>query len=188
VNEKLVEELVRRVLAAVDARGGGVPPASARSGLPATLPAPWPPRRVAVGSDHGGFERKEQIRSWLAAAGYEVFDCGTSSASSVDYPDFAAAVARQVSTGGCQAGIVVDGAGIGSAMAANKIAGVRCATCWSVESVLNAREHNDANVLSLGSGFVSFPLARRMTELFLKTPNGGGRHLKRVAKIMELEK
>jgi len=188
VNEKLVEELVRRVLAAVDARGGAVDPVASPGAQPAGLPAPWPPRRVAVGADHGGFERKEQLRSWLTAAGYEVFDCGTSSASSVDYPDFAAAVARQVSTGRCQAGIVVDGAGIGSAMAANKIAGVRCATCWSVESVLNAREHNDANVLSLGSGFVPFPLARRMAELFLKTPNGGGRHLKRVAKIMELEK
>jgi ribose 5-phosphate isomerase B len=73
-------------------------------------------------------------------------------------------------------------------MAANKVRGVRCATCWSVDSVLNAREHNDANVLSLGAGFVPFALARRMTELFLKTPHGGGRHLKRVAKIMELEK
>ena len=88
----------------------------------------------------------------------------------------------------CQAGVIVDGAGIGSAMAANKIRGVRCAVAWNIDSVRNAREHNDANVLSFGSGFVPFALARRMVELFVRTPCGGGRHEKRVAKIMELER
>jgi ribose 5-phosphate isomerase B len=195
VNDALVEELVRRVLAELERRepdppptcaGGAAAASPAPAGLP--LPAPWPPKAVAVGADHGGYERKEQIARWLAAAGYRVVDCGTNGTDPVDYPDFAAAVARQVASGRCEAGVIVDGAGIGSAMAANKVPGVRCATVWSPESVRNARGHNDANVIALGSGFVAFPLARRLVELFLKTPHGGGRHLRRVAKIVELER
>ncbi|MEZ5066799.1 MAG: RpiB/LacA/LacB family sugar-phosphate isomerase [bacterium] len=194
-DERTIAEVVRRVLAAVDARegrAGTTPPAAPGDAKvvasPAGVPAPWPPRRIAVGADHGGFERKEQVRQWLVAAGYEVVDCGTSGPQSVDYPDFAAAVARQVAAGKCQAGVIVDGAGIGSGMAANKIRGVRCAVAWNIDSVRNAREHNDANVLSFGAGFVPFALARRMVELFVRTPCGGGRHEKRVAKIMELER
>lgn len=188
MNDGDVRALVRRVVQEVvgDGAGSASTPVVAPSGE--FTPADWPPRRVAVGADHGGYERKEQLKSWLQAAGYEVVDCGTQSAGSVDYPDFAVAVAQQVASGRCQAGLMIDGAGIGSGMAANKIPGVRCAVCWNVDSVRNAREHNDANVLSIGAGFVPFALGRRMLELFLKTDNGGGRHLRRVAKIAELDR
>jgi len=178
MNEKLVEEVVRRVVRALDER---------RAAPRAALPADWPPRRVAIGADHGGFVLKEDLRRFLEAKGYEAVDCGTHSTESVDYPDLALAVARQVSDGRCQAGIVIDGAGIGSGMAANKVPGVRCAVCHDVATVLNSREHNDANVLSLGSGVVPTALARRMVQLWLTTECGGGRHLRRVRKILEIE-
>jgi ribose 5-phosphate isomerase B len=152
-----------------------------------TVPASWPPRRVALGADHGGFEYKEDLRRFLEARDIAVFDCGTSSRESVDYPDYAAAVARQVGRGACDAGIVIDGMGIGSGMAANKIRGVRCAVCHDVASVLNSRAHNDANVLALGANAVPLVLARRMVQLWIQTPCEGGRHLRRVEKIMELE-
>ena len=191
MNEQLVEAVVRRVLAAVEAReaGTGAAPVApvAATGSGAPLPADWPPRRVALGADHGGFDLKEDLRHFLGAKGYDVMDCGTHSRDSVDYPDFAARVAVQVSRGQCQAGIMIDGAGIGSGMAANKVAGVRCGVCHDIATVLNSREHNDANVLSLGSGVVPTTLARRMVQLWLTTPFGGGRHLKRVQKIREIE-
>jgi ribose 5-phosphate isomerase B len=120
--------------------------------------------------------------------GWDVLDCGTHSADAVDYPDFAAAVAREVASGRCSRGIVVDAAGIGSAMAANKIAGVRCAVCHDAASVHNAREHNDANVMSIGARFVNRGLAIQMARLFLATPFAGGRHERRVLKIMALER
>jgi ribose 5-phosphate isomerase B len=106
----------------------------------------------------------------------------------VDYPDYAAAVAREVAAGRCARGIVVDAAGIGSAMAANKIAGVRCALCHDDRTVVNGREHNDANVLSLGARTVNRGLAQRLVRLFLTTPFAGGRHERRVQKIMALER
>ncbi|GJM45198.1 MAG: ribose 5-phosphate isomerase B [Gemmatimonadota bacterium] len=184
MNERLVEEVVRRVVRSLDRH---LPAAEGRSPSRAALPADWPPRRVAVGADHGGFEMKEDLRHFLEAKGYAVVDCGTHSRESVDYPDFAARVAREVSQGKCQAGIVIDGAGIGSGMAANKVAGVRCAVCHDVATVLNSREHNDANVLSLGSAVVPMALARRMVQLWLTTECSGERHLRRVRKIMEIE-
>ena len=113
--------------------------------------------------------------------------CGTHSKDSVDYPEFAARVARLVANGNCQAGIVIDGAGIGSGMAANKVHGVRCAVCHDIATVLNSREHNDANVLSLGAGVVPIALARRMVSLWLGAECTGERHLRRVRKILEIE-
>ena len=186
MNDSEVRALVRRVVQEVVGEGGAPTPAAAPRSVEFT-PAPWPPRRVAVGADHGGYERKEQLKSWLQAAGYEVVDCGTQSAGSVDYPDFAVAVAQQVARGTCQAGLMIDGAGIGSGMAANKVPGVRCAVCHDVATILNSREHNDANVLSLGSGVVGPTVALRMVDLWLKTPVGAERHVRRVRKIMELE-
>ena len=114
-------------------------------------------------------------------------DCGTRGSDPVDYPDFAAAVGHQVADGSCQAGIVVDAAGIGSAMAANKIPGVRCANCHDLAAVRNSREHNDANVLALGAKVLPLGLALRMTQVWLATSHAGGRHLRRVQKIVELE-
>ncbi len=145
--------------------------------------------RVAIGSDHGGFELKELLKRLIAEElGLAVHDCGTHSTDAVDYPDFAAAVAREVASGRCGRGIVVDAAGIGSSMAANKIPGVRCALCHDDVTAVNAREHNDANVLALGARVVSRGLAARLVRLFLRTPFGGGRHERRVQKIMALER
>jgi ribose 5-phosphate isomerase B len=144
---------------------------------------------VAIGSDHGGFALKEILRRAIAEElGWEVHDCGTHSGTdAVDYPDFAAAVAREVASGRAARGIVIDAAGIGSTMAANKIAGVRCALCHDDVTVNNAREHNDANMLALGARIVNRGAAVRMVRLFLDTDFAGGRHERRVHKIMALE-
>jgi ribose 5-phosphate isomerase B len=177
-DESEVRKLVRE---AVDRALGPAPRAD--------VPAAAAPRRVAIGADHGGFALKEVLRGYIAdELGWEVRDCGTHSTDAVDYPDFAAAVAREVAAGRCALGIVVDGAGIGSAMAANKVAGVRCAVCHDDRTVTNSREHNDANVLSLGAGVVNRGLAQRLVRLFLTTPFAGGRHERRVQKIMALER
>jgi ribose 5-phosphate isomerase B len=144
---------------------------------------------VAIGSDHGGYALKETLKRTVTEdLGWQVHDCGTHSTDAVDYPDFAAAVAREVASGRCSRGVIVDAAGIGSTMAANKIAGIRCALCHDDATVLNAREHNDANVLALGAKIVNRGLAARMVRLFLGTAFGGGRHERRVRKIMDLER
>ena len=185
-DESEVRRLVRE---AVDRALGAVPgPAPAGAPGPAEADAAAA-RRVAIGSDHGGFELKEVLRRYVAdELGWEVRDCGTHSAEAVDYPDYAAAVAREVAAGRCARGIVVDAAGIGSAMAANKVAGVRCAVCHDDRTAVNGREHNDANVLALGARVVNRGLAQRLVRLFLTTPFAGGRHERRVRKIMALER
>jgi ribose 5-phosphate isomerase B len=203
VSESEVRRLVRE---AVDrALGPASGPAPARAPAPAApSPAPAPasrpapasarpatasaPRRVAIGADHGGFPLKEVLKREIAdELGWEVHDCGTHSTDAVDYPDFAAAVAREVASGRSARGIIVDAAGIGSSIAANKVAGVRCALCHDDATVLNSREHNDANVLALGARVVHRGAAARMVRLFLSTPFGGGRHERRVQKIVALE-
>ena len=176
---------VRRVVREVVERALGPAEETPR---PSAAPASGA-RRVALGSDHGGYELKEAIRRYLGEElGWDVHDCGTHSTAAVDYPDFAAAVAREVADGRCARGIVVDSAGIGSSMAANKIPGARCALCHDDATVLNSREHNDANVLALGAKVVNRGQTMRMVRLFLTTPFGGGRHERRVQKIMALER
>jgi ribose 5-phosphate isomerase B len=142
---------------------------------------------LAIGADHGGFHLKERLAADLRDRGYAVRDCGTRSTDAVDYPDIAHAVAREVSTGACQLGIVIDGAGIGSAIAANKVPGVRAATCWDISSARNSREHNHANVLALGAGLLGENLARDIVHAWLATTPGPDRHARRVAKIGQLE-
>ena len=142
---------------------------------------------VALGADHGGFPIKERIKELLAQGGYTSLDLGTHSTDSVDYPDFAAAVAESVSAGRARFGIVVDGAGIGSAMAAGKVPGVRAATCHDVKAARNAREHNDANVLSLGAGFVDQDALSEIVSTFLTQECQEERHVRRVAKIDQIE-
>lgn len=142
---------------------------------------------LAIGADHGGFHLKERLAADLRDRGYTLHDCGTHSTDSVDYPDIAHAVAREVATGAAQAGIVIDGAGIGSAIAANKVPGVRAATCWDISSARNSREHNHANVLALGAGLLGENLARDVMNAWLATALGPDRHARRVAKIGELE-
>lgn len=143
-------------------------------------------RRVAIGADHGGYEMKEALKTMLAAD-YEVIDCGTHSKDPVDYPDIAVAVARRVAAGDVWRGIIIDGAGIGSCMAANKIAGVRAAMCYDQATAVNSREHNNANVLTLGAGLIGPNLAQQIVKTWLGTDFGGGRHAARVAKIDALD-
>lgn len=143
---------------------------------------------IALGADHGGFDLKEQIRVSLAEQGYEVLDCGTHSKDSVDYPDFALAVAQLVASGEAWRGIIIDGAGIGSCMAANKVPGVLAAMCYDQATAVNSREHNNANVLTLGAGLVGANLALQIVKTWLATPFGGERHARRVDKIHAIER
>ncbi len=183
---EIVSRVVRRTL-------GADAPASAPQATAAAVPAVTTPANgthgtVAVGADHGGFALKEALKAHITSLGYGVIDCGTHSTEAVDYPDLAYAVARLVSTGEAWRGVIVDGAGLGSCMAANKVPGVRAALCYDHATAVNSREHNDANVLTLGAGLIGQALARQITETFLATPFAGGRHQKRVDKVMEIEK
>jgi ribose 5-phosphate isomerase B len=143
---------------------------------------------IALGADHGGFAMKETLKAYLQELGYAIKDCGTFSSESVDYPDFAYAVAKLVSEGQAWRGIMVDGAGIGSCMAANKVPGVRASMCYDLSTAVNSREHNDANVLTLGGRLIGENLAKAIVETWLETKFAGGRHQRRVNKIMGVEK
>lgn len=146
---------------------------------------------VAFGADHGGYTLKEQLKSAIAdrfGNQYHVVDCGTNSQDAVDYPDFAYAVARLVADGRAWRGIIIDGAGIGSCMVANKVPGVRAAMCYDQASAVNSREHNNANVLTLGAGLIGPALAQQIMDVWLATEFGGGRHARRVDKIDQLDK
>jgi ribose 5-phosphate isomerase B len=138
---------------------------------------------VPIAADHAGYTLKEAVKGLLASMPVEVEDLGTGSDASVDYPDFAAAVARRVASGECDRGILICGTGIGMAMAANKVAGVRAATVWSIDTARLAREHNDANVLAIGARVIPGDLAPSLVRVFLDTPFAGGRHQRRVDKI-----
>ena len=186
-SEVEIRALVAEVLAgvAVDEPAQS-PPAAAASAEESDWPIAL--AGVAVGSDHGGYRLKERIVSELEKHGFTVHDCGTDSTESVDYPDFAHAVARLVADGECRWGIVVDGAGIGSCMVANKVPGIRAATCWDVSSAKNSREHNHANVLTLGAGLIGDNLALEIVQTWLSTPWGGDRHARRVEKITDIER
>ena len=145
-------------------------------------------RSVAIGADHGGYALKEELRGFLESElEYRVHDCGAFSSDAVDYPDLALCVSERVAAGSESWGIVVDGAGIGSCMTANKIPGIRAALCYDLSSARNSREHNHANVLTLGSGLIGSGLARQIVREWLATPWGGGRHARRVAIIDEIE-
>lgn len=145
-------------------------------------------KSVAIGADHGGFAMKEQLKTFLEGMGLKVRDFGTNSQDAVDYPDFAHEVAKAVGSGHVDAGIVIDGAGIGSAMAANKVPNVRAAACYSPALAKNSREHNGANVLALGSGQNSFEEIKEIVEAFLSNELTEERHRKRVTKINDIEK
>jgi ribose 5-phosphate isomerase B len=144
--------------------------------------------KVALGSDHRGIVLKTRIGEYLREMGHLVMDCGIAEGGAGDYPDVALRVAEKVVTRTCDFGIVIDAVGIGSAIAANKVKGIRAATCHDVESARSSRLHNDANVLSLGSNFVNRGLARRMVRTWLTTPFEGGRHVPRIDKIARIEK
>lgn len=145
-------------------------------------------RSVAVGADHGGYPAKEKLKEFLSGLGLNVRDVGTNSTDAVDYPDFAHEVARAVGQGFADAGIIIDGAGIGSAMAANKVPGVRAAACYNTALARNSREHNGANVLTLGSGQNSVDEMKEIVEAFLSTELTEERHRKRVGKIDSIQR
>jgi len=141
---------------------------------------------IAIGSDHAGFSLKEVLKSYLLAKDYELFDCGTYNKNSVDYPKYAYAVAKKVSDGKARFGIIVDGSGIGSAMVANKVHGIRAAMCYDLSTAKNAREHNNANVLTLGAGLISETLAKQIVDVFLSSQCTVERYLRRVKMIDDL--
>lgn len=184
-SEAEIREVVQRVVS-------GMTLTTERDHAPTEAPAsnggPTQTTTIAIGCDHGGFSLKERIGFRLKEQGYAVLDCGTNSAEAVDYPDFALAVAQKVASGEASCGIVIDGAGIGSAMTANKVPGIRAALCYDLSSARNSREHNHANVLTLGAGLIGPALALQITETWLETPWGPGRHANRVEKITAIER
>lgn len=175
------EEAAARQIQIVQAAGGP------RVASPTPAAPSLGGRPIAIGADHGGFALKQQLKDYLIELGYTVTDVGCSSAEAVDYPDYAYAAARLVSTGSVEAAIVIDGAGIGSAMVANKVPGIRAALCYDISSAQNSREHNHANVLTLGAGLIGPQLARQIVKAWLDTAWASGRHARRVEKIMQIE-
>ena len=169
IDEKALNEIVEKVISALNSPQDST-------------------QMIAVGADHGGFQQKQFILNYLEETGYATIDCGTYSTESVDYPDIAREVAETIISGQAQFGIIIDGAGIGSCMAANKVKGARAANCWNQATAQNAREHNNANILSLGSGMIGNSLASKIVKTFIETEFAGGRHARRVEKIMEIEK
>lgn len=139
--------------------------------------------KIAIASDHAGFSYKEQIKARLTEQGHEIEDFGTYSSKSCDYPDFIRPAAKAVAEGQFERGIVLGGSGNGEAIVANKVRGVRCALCWDLRSARMSRQHNDANVLSLGQRMISIEQAMEIIDIWLKTEFSGGRHIQRIAKI-----
>jgi ribose 5-phosphate isomerase B len=171
----------RRSTAGRDVAGGAADEVAGDRALDAAV-------AIALGADHAGYALKQKLLAYLEGRGYRLQDCGTTGTAAVDYPDFAVAVARLVAAGTCRWGIIVDGAGIGSCIVANKVPGVRAAACHDVSSARNSREHNHANVLTLGAGFVGEALARQIVDAWLATPWGAGRHARRVELIEAIER
>lgn len=192
-DENEIKEIVRRVIAQAIGQStqAQTPPNPVSPPAPALKAEAHLAERkvVAIGADHGGYELKELLKPDITALGYDVADVGTTgSKEAVDYPDFAHAVALLVSTGKAWRGIVIDGAGIGSCIVANKVPGVRAGMAYDYSTAVNGREHNDTNVLTLGAGLVGVALAKTILKTWLTTEFGGGRHAKRVGKIIEYEK
>ncbi len=141
--------------------------------------------KIGIGSDHAGYRYKEEIRRFLAEAGHEVRDFGTGSEESVDYPVYIRPVAEAVAGGEVERGIVLGGSGNGEAMVANRVRGVRCALCWNADSARLGRQHNDANMISLGERMMTLDTALEIVRIWLDTPFEGGRHVKRIRMIDE---
>jgi ribose 5-phosphate isomerase B len=142
---------------------------------------------VAIASDHAGFKLKEEMKKFISELGYSILDLGTNSESQVDYPDFAYAVAYAVLSGKAWRGVMIDGTGVASSIVANKVPGIRAACCHNEFTARISREHNDANILTLGARVIGSELAKEIVRVFLETNFGGGRHLQRLNKIFEIE-
>ncbi len=192
IDDAEIHQMVQRVLSQFTG-----PARPAEACLPAPLPtekasgntAPAQAKKVvAIGADHGGFELKEILKSSLNELGYDVRDVGAFNKGAVDYPDFAHEVARLVSIGKAWRGIMIDGAGIGSCIVANKVPGIRAGMAYDFSSAVNGRDHNDTNVLTLGAGMIGVNLAKQIVKTWLGTEFGGGRHIARIDKITAVEK
>ena len=184
INDAELHEIVQRVLHQVM---GDSPRESSVAASPA--PTQVSGRKVvAVGADHGGYELKEALKSEISTLGFDISDMGTNSKDAVDYPDFAHAVAQAVGAGKAWRGIMIDGAGIGSCIVANKVPGVRAGMAYDYSSAVNSREHNDTNVLTLGAGLIGVSLAKQIVKTWLTTEFAGGRHTPRLDKIKSVEK
>ena len=144
--------------------------------------------KIAIGSDHAGYVMKQRLQGWLSERGHQVIDCGTDSEQPADYPAFCAAVARKVVKGEADRGIVLGGSGQGEAMSANKVRGARAALCNDLFTARLGRQHNDANVLSMGARIVAFELACEIVETFLEVPFDAGRHVARLEQITDIER
>jgi ribose 5-phosphate isomerase B len=179
--EKIVEEVLNQKGVIVKAPANEVP-------MTGVTEKKGTVKKIAIGADHGGFPLKEYLVRFLEDKGYRVADQGTSGTEAVDYPDFAAKVARAVASGDCDRGIMIDSLGMASAMAANKVRGIRAAMCYDLTTARSSREHNDANVLTLGGKILEPALAAEIVSLWLTTDFAGGRHWPRVNKIMALER
>ena len=192
IDDNQIHQIVQRVLAQVMGQAQSTAPTAPAPAVAQPVPQPESKpggaKVVAIGADHGGFDLKENLRAYITELGFDVRDMGTYNKNPVDYPEFAHAVAKLVSTGKAWRGIVIDGAGIGSCMVANKVPGVRAGMAYDISSATNSREHNDANVLTLGAGLIGVNLARQIVKTWLATEFGGGRHAPRVDKIMAVEK
>lgn len=192
IDDMQIQEIVQRVLkqvmglspqASVPVNPASTAETTSKSGVQAGVR-----KIVAIGSDHGGFELKETLKAELSGLGLDVLDVGTYSKAAVDYPDFAHEVAKQVSSGKAWRGIMIDGAGIGSCIVANKVPGVRAGMAYDYSSAVNSREHNDTNVLTLGAGLIGVNLAKQIVKTWLSTEFGGERHKRRIEKISVVEK
>ncbi|HTB20509.1 MAG TPA: ribose 5-phosphate isomerase B [Bryobacteraceae bacterium] len=152
------------------------------------LPAALPTQSIALGSDHGGFALKQELKPIFKELNLHVIDVGVHEEKPADYPDIAGVVAEMVARGAAARGVIIDGAGIGSAIVANKFPGIRAALCYDKASARNSREHNDSNVLTLGGRLLTVGLAEDVLRVWLSTPFAGGRHSARIQKITEIEK
>jgi ribose 5-phosphate isomerase B len=179
---EIVHRVLDRVLGASERSPAPSPVSSPADAKPAGQ------KVVVVGADHGGFELKESLKREIRALGFEVQDVGTNSKDAVDYPDFAHAVAQAVASGKAWRGIMIDGAGIGSCIVANKVPGVRAGMAYDYSSAVNSREHNDTNVLTLGAGLIGTNLAKQIVRTWLTTDFAGGRHIPRLDKIKSVER
>jgi len=196
MDEAQLQQIVQRVLKQV--MGREVTESRSAAALPVLTPAEasllkqgnqaQESKVVALGADHGGFELKETLNATLREMGFEVNDVGTHSKEAVDYPDYAHEVAKLVATGKAWRGIMIDGAGIGSCIVANKVPGVRAGMAYDLSSASNSREHNDTNVLTLGAGLIGVNLAKQIIKTWLSTEFGGERHARRIGKISAVEK
>jgi ribose 5-phosphate isomerase B len=184
----IVQRVLKQVLGQSQPVAAPITPAPPAETAPAQVAPAQAKKVVAIGSDHGGYELKEILKTTLNELGFDVRDVGAYNKGAVDYPDFAHEVARLVSVGKAWRGIMIDGAGIGSCIVANKVPGVRAGMAYDYSSAVNSREHNDTNVLTLGAGLIGVNLAKQIVNVWLATEFGGGRHAGRVDKITAVEK